>query len=249
MPASSAICGISVTPRPLATIWARVCRLVPLKPALRRAPSSSQAASAWSRRQWPSSSSSRFSSAMLAAGHVARGIDEREPVLAEIHHLEVAQRIGQRQQRGVEFARVQPFQKPRRLVLAQIELQLREALPQARHGARQQEGPDGRDDAEMQRARQRIARLLGEVDQILDALQQAARAGGDASAERRRHDRTLGPLQKRRPQQLFQFLDAGAQGGLGDVAGRRRLPEMAAIDHRHEVAELSQGRDGLHRGI
>ena len=58
-PASTAICGNNVTPMPPATICVSVWRLV----ACSRSPAGAasarrQAASAWSRRQWPSSSNS-----------------------------------------------------------------------------------------------------------------------------------------------------------------------------------------------
>ena len=86
------------------------------------------------------------------------------------------------------------------------------------------------------------------VHQILGALQETARTLGHAAAQRRRHDRSLGPLQQGGAQQLLQLLDAGAQGRLADVAGRRRLAEVAAVDHGHQVAKLSQGGDRLHVG-
>ena len=37
-------------------------------------------------------------------------------------------------------------------------------------------------------------------------------------------------------QQVFQFLDGGAEGGLADKAGCRRLAEMAPFDDGHEEA-------------
>src|SRR5690606_7512910 len=56
----TAITGSRVMPTLAATIWRRVSRLVARKPECSPAPAMWQTSSAWSRRQWPSSSSSRF---------------------------------------------------------------------------------------------------------------------------------------------------------------------------------------------
>src|SRR6185437_11341410 len=56
----TAITGSRVMPTFAATIWRSVSRLVARKPPCSPAPDRWQTSSAWSRRQWPSSSSSRF---------------------------------------------------------------------------------------------------------------------------------------------------------------------------------------------
>ena len=80
MPASIAIAGTKVRPRPLSTICTSVCSEVPIIAASARSSGRLQADSAWSLRQWPSSSSSsRFSSiASASTARAARRFAARE---------------------------------------------------------------------------------------------------------------------------------------------------------------------------
>ena len=83
--------------------------------------------------------------------HVARmdRVERRQAVVARTDHEEridgdvlalgVFERHGKRQDRGVELAGVETAEQRRRLLLAQIELQIRRRLAQPRQHARQKE--------------------------------------------------------------------------------------------------------------
>ncbi len=81
-----------------------------------------------------------------------------EGVGGERQRLRLPAGAGQRQQQQVQPAGFELRHEALRLILPQPEAQAREATPQRRHQPRQQEGADGRDDAEAQRAGKRVAR-------------------------------------------------------------------------------------------
>ena len=72
-PASIAMPGMKVRPSPLSTICTSVCSDVPIIAAWARSSGRLQADSAWSLRQWPSSSSSRRFSSISATSTEHRG--------------------------------------------------------------------------------------------------------------------------------------------------------------------------------
>lgn len=139
------------------------------------------------------------------------------------------------------------LEQPVGQVLRQIEPELRIAPPQGRQAARQQEGADRRDDAETQRAGERLPAHPRRLHQVVHAAQDVLRPLDDRLAEGRHDDPAAGAVDQRRLQQVLQLLDAGAERRLGDVAGLRRPAEMAVARQLHEMPQLPQGRRISHR--
>ena len=109
--------GIKVTPTLALTICRNVSRLVARNPGFSAAPVMAQTSSAWSRRQWPSSSSNRLSSArslsftFFCFGQpMLRRQREYERFFEQKFRVQGVVMNRQRQHTRVKFAVVQFFQ-------------------------------------------------------------------------------------------------------------------------------------------
>ena len=176
----------------MSTICTSVCSEVPIIAASARSSGRLQADSAWSLRQWPSSSSSsRFSSIALDVDRrrrrrlAAREGDEQRSSNSGAH-VDVAAGVGQGEQHAVELAAVERVARRLAGLLAQVELEARAIRWRSRGSiAGSRNGRDGRDDAHAQLAVQRLALGAGHVGQLLALAQDAHRLVGDLLAERR----------------------------------------------------------------
>ena len=250
MPASIAIAGTKVTPSPLSTICTNVCSEVPIIVASARSSGRLQADSAWSLRQWPSSSSSsRFSSIALGSTvAAARRLAVREGDEQRIVEQSGACRRRRRRRawraarnragRGAARRR-RPGWSPR----AGYSLRLGPFAAQPRQHRRQQERGDGRDDAHAQLAVQRLALGAGEVGQLL-----ASRAGRAPPC--RRSSRPSGVKRTTRrvrstsvtPSRVSSSRRPADKRRLGDEAGLGRPAEMAVLPQRDEILQLLERR-------
>ncbi len=102
-------------------------------------------------------------------------------------------------------------------------------------------GPDGVDDAEAQRPRQRVLALLRDILDDGGLFQRALRLGDDALAHGRERDLRHAALEQHHPQLLFQLADRHAQRGLADEAGLRGAAKMTLTRHRHDVTQSGEG--------
>ncbi len=127
--------------------------------------------------------------------------------------------VGQGDQGGVKGPGLQSLDQAMGEVLAQEQLQLGEALAQQGQGAGQQERGDGRDHAQAEAARQRLAGGAGGLHQILRARQDVVAPARHLLADGGEDHARTGPIDHRRVERALQFLNAGRQGGLGDVGG------------------------------
>ena len=112
---------------------------------------------------------------------------------------------------------------------------------------RQKERPDGRNDAEPQRTRERVLRRKRDIDQILGVFQDRPGPFGDLGADAGRRDGTARAVEQRDAKRLLQVLDRRAESRLADETGLGRLTEMAAVGERNQESELAKGREGFHR--
>ena len=179
----------------------------------------------------------------LAPGQPVIGREDHvKTVAGELHRLQTVGGIGQRDDRGVGLPAFEPGQHGRRLLLAQIDFQLGKGVVQHRHDARDEKRPDGRDDAELQRAGQGIARVMGRLDQFLGLAQEVFGALSEVEPDRGGNDHALGALQQLDPEQDFKLLYGGAERGLADEAFLRGRAEMAALDHGDQETQLAKCR-------
>jgi len=114
---------------------------------------------------------------------------------------------------------------------------------------RQQEGRNGRDHAEPELARERLARGAHHVGQLLGLAQYPPRLGGDSKAQRREAHDPPGALDQGDSDHRLELLDPGRQGRLGNETGLGRAAEMAVGFERHEILKLLQrGEVDAHSG-
>ncbi len=149
----------------------------------------SQKASAWSRRQWPSSSSSRRSLrsssgvARTFAGDLARGGQrQQEAVVEQRRGLDAGMLDGKREEHDVELAVDQFVEQLLRLRLAQMQIEIGIGGADQRQKLRQQIGRDGGNGAEAQRAGEAAGELARAVDEVVDVGEHAGGALGDLAA-------------------------------------------------------------------
>jgi hypothetical protein len=239
MPASSVIPGSSVTPSPPSTIWIRVFRLVASTRDSAGGDGVVAQAVPFLQQQHLARVESPEGDALLPDRGIAFAGHERELVLEELAHVEIARLEGQRDQRDVEPARAQPLDQAIREVLAQEELQLSVGAPQPRKHAGQQEGRDGGDGAQAQRPGERTRRGAGRLRQVRRRRQQLAPARGDILAHRGEPYVAFVALHELRAQEGLQLLDPGGQRGLSHELRFRGGPEVQARGELDQVGELA----------
>ena len=172
---------------------------------------------------------------------------ERELVLEQLAHVQVAGIEGQRDQRDVEPARAQPLEQAIREVLAQVQLQLRVRAAQRRKHAGQQVGRDGGDGAEAQRPGQRARRGAGRLRQVRGRGQQLARARDDVLAHRGEPHVALVALDELHVQGVSSSLiPAESVDWVTNCASAaaRKFRRPGELD---QVGELAQGREAGHQ--
>ena len=70
-------------------------------------------------------------------------------------------------------------------------------------------------------------------------LEHLAGVGGDVLSHRRDVDATVGALEQRNPQLLFQFMDLAGQGRLADETAAGSMAEVQGFAHCHQVFEVA----------
>jgi hypothetical protein len=105
----------------------------------------------------------------------------------------------------------QLLKEQRRLLLAQIELELREGLGEAGHGRRHQIGADRRDDAETQGPGQRLLSGLRCLGEILRVAQETPAARHHLLTRRGEEDAAAAAFDEPHAQPVLELLDAGAK--------------------------------------
>ena len=78
------------------------------------------------------------------------------------------------------------------------------------------------------------------------AAQQRLGAADDLLAAGRQGDLALAAVDQRRPQQILELAQPGAQGRLGNQAVVGGATEMPVLGDGNEVAQLAQGRQRTH---
>src|SRR3546814_10956134 len=105
-----------------------------------------------------------------------------ERVVEQIFGLDVAARIGEREQDTVDGAVVERFACLRARLLAQEELERRAFLAQPRQEAGEQEGRDRGDDAHAKLSDKRRGGGGGHVGKLLGHAQQDRKSGGSGKS-------------------------------------------------------------------
>ncbi len=167
-------------------------------------------------------------------------------VVADMGVVDPRRVIRQGDDGGVQLARLQPGDQARRQVFADEQAQARILGLQPRQGARQQEGRHGRDDPQPETARQRLASVLGGLDQILGAGQHILGPAHGLGADGGQDHGPARTLDHRGPQHPLQLLHPRRQGGLADVGRLGRATERAVLGQEFEVLELTQRRQDRH---
>jgi hypothetical protein len=245
---------------PLATMYLMVSSELPSK--LLRMPSASdekraysgQTSSTWSRKQWPVPSSSMvsfFSSSAvmrLAPGqrvvHRHRG---HEGLVVQRRHGQPGVGEGLGHDGAVELTGAQHLQQLGGEVLLQHQRHLRHALDGVLHQVGQQVGADGVDDAQAQRAADRVLAALGDLLDGRGLLDDLLRLAHDLLAQRRDADLGGTALEDLHVELFLQLLDRHAERGLRHEAGFGRAAEVALARHGDDVLQLGQGHARLCR--
>jgi hypothetical protein len=141
---------------------------------------------------------------------------------------------------------VQPFDEPRRRVFDQVEPECGIDPAQPGQDFRQQKWADGRDYAHPQGSAERLTFGPSGFDELFAFKKYAARPLDNIEPERGQQDPAFGAVDKRGLKDFFQFLYAGAQGRLRNMARFRRPPKVAVIgEHflrRSALADVEPAR-------
>src|SRR4029077_12461182 len=120
-------------------------------------------------------------------------------------------------------SRVQPFEESRRQVLDQVKPECGIAAAEPEQNAGQQKWADGRDHTHPQGSAERLALGPGGFRELFAFLEYSPCPFDDFEPERGQYHSALGAVDERCLEDIFEFLYAGAQSRLRDVARLRRL--------------------------
>ena len=140
----------------------------------------------------------------------------------------------------VELARGDKFDEPNGQILDEHQPQRAQALLRRRESIRHEIGAERRNDAQMQRPCERIARRRGDRNDISGCRQCAPGMGENLFARRGRPHRMANTLEDREPELFFQFADLARERRLADVASFSRAAEMAEVGNGDDVAKITQ---------
>jgi hypothetical protein len=199
-------------------------------------------ASAWSRRQCPSSSRSSRSSATSSCVNIIARCGNQEAV--------AKQRLGNgalaidRQCRNqyIEIAEAQIFHKFRGNRLAQLDRQVRIGLAQFRNKQRQQIGRNRRNNAQPQTPSQNAALLRRQFLQRADFIEYPAYPRQKALSHIGEDNTAPGALEQCRAEALFHFSDLRRERRLGYARHFRRLAEVQRRGENIEIVHLANGK-------
>ena len=140
---------------------------------------------------------------------------------------------GQGEDPRIDLVRGELGQQLLRLQLAEDELQARKASSQRGQQPWQQVGRQGGDDAQRQRAGERLGSAFRDGADRAHAVQHRARRGAHLRADRRGLHLLRAALDPRDLQRRLQLLDGLRQGRLRNAAGLRGLRERGFLGQRH----------------
>ena len=130
-------------------------------------------------------------------------------------------------------------------VLAQHQLQCREAASDRCQDPGQQVGPQCRDHPEDERTGHGISASLGDLENRVGLLQGRSRPLDNGLAQRRDGHGLVGPLQQGHAEPSLQLLKLRAQGRLADVAELGGTAEMTLLGDCHQISEIPEVHIGL----
>ncbi len=165
-------------------------------------------------------------------------VSERETVPEQRHGCDAAHVVGKRQQQDIQLAVHEPLIDALRLVLVQVEFQLRMLAPQLRQCRREEKRRDRRYHAEVQFARQGLALAAGHLHQALDVPQAKPCLRRELLAHGGNRHAAVGAVDELHLQQRFQLLDRIAESRLGHETGLGRAAEMLRLGQRDEITQL-----------
>jgi hypothetical protein len=142
--------------------------------------------------------------------------------------------------RAVELAGAQHLEQLDGEVLLQHQRHLRRHVDGVAHQVRQQVGADGVDDAQAQRAVERVLAALGDLLDGRGLLDHALRLPHDGLAQRRDAHLVGAALEDLDVELLLELLDRHAERGLRHEARFGRAPEMLLAGDGNDVAEFRQ---------
>ena len=175
----------------------------------------------------------------LRQAMIRRG-GEQELVFQQPCGLDAGRIIGQGDERRVQTAILERLNQPMGQVLAQEEFELGIMLAQAGQGLGQEEGRNGGNHPQTERAGQRLARRPSHMDKIFRFGQHDPGARHRRLPGRRQGRAPSAALDQGRAENGLELLNAGGQGGLGDVGGFGGAGERAMLGQRKKEGELSK---------
>jgi len=171
---------------------------------------------------------------------MARRCGQHERVTRDDRALDVPDVGLQREQRGIERARLQAAHEVGGLLLSPHHGEPRMRAAQGGRRRGQQVRRDRRDDADLQVSTQRIARARGHFHQIGRLAQDRARPLDHLASGRGQEHAPPVALEDPHAQRALEVRELGAQRGLGDVTALGGGAEAQRVRHRHHVLELAQ---------
>ncbi len=146
----------------------------------------------------------------------------------------------QREHARIEFALAQLAQHLLGLFLDQQQLEAWEPRTNLRNHVRQQVRPEGREDAEPDRARFRIDRAPRDRADLLDLVEHLACALRDLAADLGQQHLARSALDQGHAEFLLELANLGRQGRLAHATRFRGTAEMAVLGERDEIAQVTE---------
>ena len=165
---------------------------------------------------------------------------DAEGLLVQGHRFDAGAVVGQREDHGVEFARLEHAVQVGGGVLLHVQRHFRRGPPQRADQIRQQVGRDRVNDPQAQDALERVAPLARDRLHALGLLQRAARLRHDLLARLGEEHAALAALEQLDAQLLLEVLHGCGQTRLRDEAALRGLAEMARFGDGDDVPEFGQ---------
>ena len=179
---------------------------------------------------------------VLAGEGMTGGRGEQELVIEQRHRLDAGGVIGKGDEGGVEGAGLELVDQAAGAVLVEIELQVRVFFGQQADGLGQDEGRDRRNGAEVERSGEYLSGRGDGLDEGVGIGEQGRGAGGGDFAGMGEGGAAGLALGKRDAEQVLELLDAGREGGLGDMAGFGGAGKRAGFAQGDEKLELAECR-------
>jgi hypothetical protein len=169
-------------------------------------------------------------------------------VLEHRKRYQIACFVGKSQQRGIECTGHQPVEQVVGHRLAHVKAQLRMLKPDRGQHLRQQIGGERRDRADPEVTGKNTALRRGVVHQGPRVGENPLGTVREILADRRELHAPAGPFRHDHAETFLEFLDPGAERGLGHVTAFRGVAEMLFRiegDQKFEMAQVRAVHDSL----